>query len=105
MNACMKSHATPAEQDAAREEWFAKRLERQRERERKARKKASQEEFLREWWGLPEKDAEMRRREEEKMRRGERVGGWAAPNRPRWEDASAATSSAAAKPQDQDARS
>ncbi|ROT39708.1 hypothetical protein SODALDRAFT_331819 [Sodiomyces alkalinus F11] len=105
MNACMKSHATPAEQDAAREEWFAQRLERQRERERKARKKLSQEEFLREWWGLPEKDEELRRREEEKLRRGERVGGWAARNRERWEDPSpTTTSSAGAKPGDQDGR-
>ncbi|KAL2756753.1 hypothetical protein ACRALDRAFT_1075589 [Sodiomyces alcalophilus JCM 7366] len=103
MNACMKSHATPAEQDAAREEWFAMRQERQRERERKARKKLSQEEFLREWWGLPEKDEEVRRREEEKLRQGEKVGGWAARNRQRWDEPSATASSAGAKPKDQDA--
>jgi COX assembly protein 1 len=75
MNGCMKAHATPAEQDAAREEWFAKRLERQKEKERKARRKMEQELFLREWWGLPEKDRELRRKEEEKMRRPERIGG------------------------------
>jgi COX assembly protein 1 len=75
MNACMKAHATPAEQDAAREEWFAKRLERQTEKERKARRKMEQETFLREWWGLPEKDREERRREEEKLRMPERIGG------------------------------
>lgn len=75
MNACMKAHATPAEQDAAREEWFAKRLERQKEKERKARRKMEQENFLREWWGLPEKDREERRREEEKLRLPERIGG------------------------------
>lgn len=83
MNGCMKAHATPAEQDAAREEWFERRAERVRDRERKARRKAEQERFLREWWGLPEKDAEERRREEEKLRRGERVGGFAAPGRAR----------------------
>ncbi|KAF3358945.1 hypothetical protein VdG1_02507 [Verticillium dahliae VDG1] len=66
------------------------RLERQRERERKAQKKAGQEEFLREWWGLPEKDAETRRREEEKAARAERVGGYAARNRVRWGESEAA---------------
>ncbi|KAL2021414.1 hypothetical protein VTK56DRAFT_7167 [Thermocarpiscus australiensis] len=75
MNSCMKAHATQAEQDAAREEWFARRLERQRERERKARRKAEQEAFLREWWGLPERDPEEVRREMEALRRGERVAG------------------------------
>ena len=75
MNACMQAHATPAEQDAAREDWFAKRIERQRDKERKARRKMEQEIFLREWWGLPEKDREERRREEEKMRMPERIGG------------------------------
>lgn len=59
MNNCMMVHATPAEQDGAREEWFAQRLERQRERERKAHRKAEQEAFLREWWGLPEKDLSL----------------------------------------------
>ncbi|KAF6820805.1 cytochrome c oxidase biogenesis protein [Colletotrichum sojae] len=90
MNGCMKAHATPVEHDAAREEWFAKRLERQKERERKAVKKAQQEDFIREWWGLPEKDAETRRKEEEKMRQAERVGGYAARDRKRWEEEQAA---------------
>ncbi|KAL0935261.1 cytochrome c oxidase biogenesis protein [Colletotrichum truncatum] len=94
MNGCMKSHATAAEQDAAREEWFAKRLERQKERERKAVKKAQQEDFIREWWGLPEKDAETRRKEEEKMRQAERVGGYAARDRKRWEEEKAAAAAA-----------
>jgi len=87
MNSCLKDHATPAEQDAAREEWFALRLERQRERERRAAKKAGQEDFLREWWGLPEADRERRRREEELLRRGERIGGYAAADRPRFGEA------------------
>lgn len=83
MNSCMKAHATEAEHDAAREEWFAGRLERQRERERKARRKLEQERFHREWWGLPERDRDEVRREEEKLARAERVGGYAAPGRPR----------------------
>ncbi|KXX82944.1 COX assembly mitochondrial protein 2 [Madurella mycetomatis] len=83
MNGCMKQHSTQAEQDAAREEWFARRMERQRERERKARRKAEQEAFLREWWGLPEKDREQARREMEKLQRGERVGGFASKDRVR----------------------
>ncbi|KAJ4295928.1 hypothetical protein N0V88_004630 [Collariella sp. IMI 366227] len=70
MNSCMKAHATQEEQDGAREEWFSRRLERQRERERKALRKAEQEAFLREWWGLPEKDKEAARREMEKLNRG-----------------------------------
>lgn len=81
MNNCMKLHATPAEQDAAREEWFALRMERARERERKARRKAEQEAFLREWWGLPEKDREEARRELEKLNQKERVGGYVGNNR------------------------
>ncbi|KAH9230037.1 hypothetical protein K456DRAFT_1727720 [Colletotrichum gloeosporioides 23] len=96
MNGCMKAHATPQNHDAAREEWFAKRLERQRERERKAVKKSQQEDFIREWWGLPEKDAETRRKEEEKMRMAERVGGYAARDRKRWEEGQAAAAAAAA---------
>ncbi|KAE9580887.1 hypothetical protein CGMCC3_g2984 [Colletotrichum fructicola] len=96
MNGCMKAHATPQNHDAAREEWFAKRLERQRERERKAVKKSQQEDFIREWWGLPEKDAETRRKEEEKMRMAERVGGYAARDRKRWEEEQAAAAAAAA---------
>ncbi|KAK3394344.1 hypothetical protein B0H63DRAFT_517477 [Podospora didyma] len=83
MNSCMKAHATPEEQDAAREDWFAARMVRQKERERKARRKAEQEAFLREWWGLPEKDREIARKEMEKRKMGERFGGYAAPNRPR----------------------
>lgn len=33
MNSCMIQHATPDEEDRAREEWFAGREERRRERE------------------------------------------------------------------------
>lgn len=81
MNSCMKLHANQAEQDAAREEWFALRMERARERERKARRKQEQEAFLREWWGLPEKDREEARRELEKINQKERIGGYVGNNR------------------------
>ncbi|ORY57238.1 cytochrome c oxidase biogenesis protein Cmc1 like-domain-containing protein [Pseudomassariella vexata] len=75
MNKCMLAHATQAEHDRAREEWFGKRMERAREREHKERRKMEQERFHREWWGLPERDPEELRREEEKLSRGERIGG------------------------------
>ncbi|VBB72622.1 Putative protein of unknown function [Podospora comata] len=84
MNNCMKIHATPEEQDAAREEWFEKRVERQKEKERKARRKLEQEKFLREWWGLPEKDREIARREMEKLERPERIGGFVSERRKRF---------------------
>jgi len=81
MNSCMKIHATQEEQDGAREDWFAARMERQRERERKARRKAEQEAFLREWWGLPEKDRELARKEMERMKQPQRIGGFASKER------------------------
>ncbi|KAH6609467.1 cytochrome c oxidase biogenesis [Trichoderma cornu-damae] len=71
MNACMKLKATQEEQDAAREEWFALRVERQKQRERKAKMAAAQEEFMREWWGLPEEARLSRQKEMEK--RGEKI--------------------------------
>lgn len=52
MNTCMLQFATQAEQDAAREEWFATRDLRRRERELKEEKRKEQEKFHREWWGL-----------------------------------------------------
>ena len=81
MNGCMKDHATQAEQDAAREEWFETRLQRQRQRERKEIKKAAQEDFMREWWGLSERDEESKRKVAERLAREERVGGLSRPNR------------------------
>jgi COX assembly mitochondrial protein 1 len=79
MNGCMKIHSTPDAEDAAREEWFATRMERQKEREQKTRRKLEQEAFAREWWGAggEEQMEERRRKEEERMRLGERVGGFA----------------------------
>lgn len=71
----MQAHSTPAEHDRAREEWFAARTTRARERERKERRKLEQERFHREWWGLPERDPEAVRRDLEKLERPERVGG------------------------------
>jgi COX assembly protein 1 len=54
MNACMLQYANQAEQDAAREEWFATRDLRRKEREAKEEKRIEQEKFHREWWGLDE---------------------------------------------------
>lgn len=53
MNSCMIAHAGQDEQDAAREEWFATRGERIRQRQEKEARKKEQEKFHREWWGLP----------------------------------------------------
>lgn len=78
MNGCMKAHATPAEEDAAREEWFAQRQERVRQKIEKQKRKEEQRVFMREWWGLEEseRDRQIRKMEDEKLRRGERVGGF-----------------------------
>lgn len=54
MNSCMVAHATQEEQDRAREEWFATRDFRRKEREEKEAKRKEQEKFHREWWGLDE---------------------------------------------------
>ncbi|KAF4592280.1 Cytochrome c oxidase biogenesis protein [Ophiocordyceps camponoti-floridani] len=54
MNSCMNSYATRQEEDAAREEWFALRLQRTRRREHEARVAAAQEDFMHDWWGLPD---------------------------------------------------
>ncbi|KAI1825647.1 cytochrome c oxidase biogenesis protein Cmc1 like-domain-containing protein [Xylaria intraflava] len=75
MNNCMLAHATSEEHDRAREDWFAARMTRARERERKEHRKLEQERFHREWWGLPERDPEEVRRALEKLERPERVGG------------------------------
>jgi COX assembly protein 1 len=75
MNNCMVSHATQAEQDAAREEWFATRLKRQKEREAKEARRKEQERFHREWWGLPIEDREGDKGRDI-MKRAERVGGF-----------------------------
>lgn len=80
MNGCMTRHATQAEHDAAREEWFAMRIDRQRQRERKQKMAAAQEDFMREWWGLPEDVRLSRQKEMEK--KGERIGGMPAQDRP-----------------------
>lgn len=50
MNTCMVQYATQAEQDAAREEWFASMDKRREERERKEAKRKVDEKFWREWW-------------------------------------------------------
>lgn len=78
MNSCMKLHANPQEHDAAREDWFAQRQERVQAKIEKQRRKEEQARFVREWWGLEEseREAEIRRVADEKLRRGERVGGY-----------------------------
>lgn len=85
MNNCMKEHATPLEQDRAREDWFAQRQERVRAKIEKQRRKEEQARFVREWWGLEEseREVEIRRLDEAKLQRGERVGGY----RPRAKEA------------------
>ncbi|EHK96293.1 hypothetical protein M7I_8000 [Glarea lozoyensis 74030] len=75
MNACMVQHANQTEQDAAREEWFATRLKRQRDREKREERRKEQEKFHREWWGLPIEDREGEKGNEV-LRRAERVGGF-----------------------------
>lgn len=63
MNACMVQHATQAEQDAAREEWFKGKENRKREREEKEKKRLEQEKFHREWWGLDERGQKAQRKD------------------------------------------
>jgi COX assembly protein 1 len=75
MNTCMVAHATPAEQDAAREEWFATRLKRQKEREAREERRKEQERFHREWWGLPIEDREGQKGRDI-IKKAERVGGF-----------------------------
>ena len=50
MNNCMVKYATQAEQDAARDEWFATVDKRREEKERKEEKRKVDEKFWREWW-------------------------------------------------------
>ncbi|KAI1383854.1 cytochrome c oxidase biogenesis protein Cmc1 like-domain-containing protein [Hypoxylon trugodes] len=75
MNGCMLAYATPEEHDRAREQWFAQRQQRAREREQKERRKLEQEAFHREWWGLPPRDPDEVKKELEKLGRAERFGG------------------------------
>lgn len=71
----MISHATQSEKDAAREEWFSLRLQRQRDREAREARRKEQEKFHRDWWGLPTEDREGEKGKE-LMRNAERVGGF-----------------------------
>lgn len=75
MNTCMVAHATQAEQDAAREEWFATRLKRQKDRETRELRRIEQEKFHREWWGLPIDEREGKKGREV-LQKAERVGGF-----------------------------
>lgn len=91
MNACLRRYATPALEDESREEWFAKRQERAKAKLEKEKRKAEQQKFLREWWGLEEseRDERLRRDAEAKMTRGERIGGFASRDRRRFEGGAA----------------
>lgn len=75
MNTCMVAHATQKEQDAAREEWFALRLKRQRDREAREARRLEQEKFHREWWGLPAEEREGQKGRDV-LKKAERVGGF-----------------------------
>lgn len=61
MQTCMARYATLEEQDKAREEWFATRLDRAREREEKAAKKRESDRKRREYYGLDENDRPIAR--------------------------------------------
>lgn len=82
MNACMTKHANQAEHDAAREEWFAMRLERQRERQRKAKMATAQEAFIREWWDLPDEIILSKKKPGADDNKPERIGGMPASQQP-----------------------
>lgn len=71
----MISHATEAEQDAAREEWFGLRMQRQKDREKKEERRIEQEKFHREWWGMPAEEREGAKGREV-LKNAERVGGF-----------------------------
>lgn len=68
MNTCMIQYATQGEQDAAREEWFATRDVRRKEREAKEEKRKEQEKFHREWWGLDENGKRVAKEDQEKKK-------------------------------------
>ncbi|KAF1739221.1 hypothetical protein CRV24_001153 [Beauveria bassiana] len=84
MNGCMKLHANQKEHDAAREEWFAMRMDRQRQREARNKVAVAQEEFMHDWWGLPEDVRLSRQRDAEQkgVQLQERIGGMPAKDRP-----------------------
>lgn len=64
MNTCMLQFANQAEQDTARDEWFATRDVRKKEREDKEERRKEQEKFHREWWGLDENGKRVEKKPE-----------------------------------------
>jgi COX assembly protein 1 len=66
MNSCMMAFATLEEQDRAREEWFATRDQRRKERQLKEEKRKDAEEFHRKWWGLDESGRRVVRAEDDR---------------------------------------
>jgi COX assembly protein 1 len=71
MNSCMNHYATRAEEDAAREEWFATMDSRREERLAKEKKRVEDEKFWKDWWDKEKKTTELpapRLREDEKKK-------------------------------------
>ena len=71
MNNCMNQHATRAEEDAAREEWFATMDSRREERLAKEKKRVEDEKFWKDWWDKDKKTTELpapRLRDDEKKK-------------------------------------
>jgi COX assembly mitochondrial protein 1 len=54
MNNCMMAHASMEEQDRAREEWFATREDRVKQREKEAAEHAEKLKLKRDYWGVDE---------------------------------------------------
>ncbi|KAF2435367.1 hypothetical protein EJ08DRAFT_645668 [Tothia fuscella] len=73
MNSCMVQYATQDEQDRAREEWFATRDVRKKEREDKETRRKEQEAFHREWWGLDEQGRKILERDRKRNGSGSGV--------------------------------
>ena len=71
MNSCMNQYATRAEEDAAREEWFATMDSRREERLAKEKKRVEDEKFWKDWWDKDKKTTELpapRLRDDEKKK-------------------------------------
>lgn len=54
MNGCMISYATLEEQDRAREEWFASREDRRKQKEKEAAEHEAKLKLKRDFWGVNE---------------------------------------------------
>lgn len=75
MNHCLRQHGTQAEQDRARQEWFAKIDERKKQREKEALERIENEKKLKDWWGMDENWQRLdRKADEERLVKREAVG-------------------------------